>query len=142
MKKTPGVTGGRWRKSTRRNNKLSTPKEIIVSNSAHDVFRTVRLDGAANRSDSYAMSSPRLRFAADDVHHDDTLSQRRPVTWFNPVLPPLEPHFNGDDQSDQTRHSCTQPPTHVHHLTHRPRETSEGKSSFVTSASKRRIDRS
>lgn len=99
-KKTPGVTGGRRRETTRRNNKLSTPKEIIVSNSAHDVFRTVRRDGAANRSDSHAMSSPRLRFAADDVHHDGALSQRRPVTWFNPVLPSAEPHFNGDDQRD------------------------------------------
>ncbi|EFN68215.1 hypothetical protein EAG_13126 [Camponotus floridanus] len=86
MEKTPGVTGGSRRESTRRNNKLSTPKEIIVSNSAHDVFRTVRRDGAANRSDSYAMSSPRLRFAADDVHHDALLSPQVEGTP-TPIVP-------------------------------------------------------
>ncbi|KAM0727566.1 hypothetical protein ACS0PU_005815 [Formica fusca] len=112
-RKTPRVTGGRWRETTRRNNKLSTPKEIIVSNSAHDVFRTVRRDGAANRSDSYMVSSPRLRFATNDVHHDGILSQRRPVTWFNPVLPSLESHFNSGDQNDHTTELYATS-THVH----------------------------
>lgn len=140
-RKTLGVTGGRWWETTRRNNKLSTPKEIIVSNSAHDVFRTVRRDGAANRSDSYTVSSPQLRFATDDVHHDGILSQRCLVTWFNPVLPPLESHFDGDNQSDYTTELyAASPSTHVHlilHTSHRPRETSKEKTLLLV----RRINR-
>lgn len=51
---------GRPRIGTRRgNNKLSTPDAIIASNSAHDVFRPARRDGAADRFDSLTMSSRR-----------------------------------------------------------------------------------
>lgn len=138
-RETLGVTGGRWRETTRRNNKLSTPKEIIVSNSAHDVLRTVRRDGAANRSDSYTVSSPLLRFATYDDHHDGILCQRRFVTWFNPVLPPLESHFNSDNQSDYTTELYAAS-THVHlilHTSHRPRETSKEKTLLLV----RRINR-
>lgn len=65
---------------------------------------TTRRDGAASSSDSPRVSTSPLGFAARvDIQLGICGVYSRiagPVTCFNPVVPPLRPHFKADDRTD------------------------------------------